>query len=192
MAIVVVCTKADLIDDNSDIAGVGASGMGGMVKGKGGEWEERTDGVMQVLRTICLKCRLFFEILHAVSDIIGCRWRGSVLYFTSPRNGFSSAPICPPLPLRSEPTSSRHWFLGHPGPRAQPIPFQRISERTRSRPHRRASRMGQLWQNFHPTGGFPTSTLGRGLRHGSRVPLGIESSTTPRRRPRTVLCSGGW
>jgi len=31
--------------------------MGGMVKGKGGEWEERTDGVMQVLRTICLKCK---------------------------------------------------------------------------------------------------------------------------------------
>lgn len=31
--------------------------MGGMVKGKGGEWEEQTDGVMQVLRTICLKCK---------------------------------------------------------------------------------------------------------------------------------------
>ncbi|KAG8788236.1 hypothetical protein FRB91_004314 [Serendipita sp. 411] len=52
--IIVVCTKADLIDDNSDIAG-GTSGMGGMVKSKGGEWEERTDGIMQVLRTICLK-----------------------------------------------------------------------------------------------------------------------------------------
>ncbi|KAJ3888612.1 hypothetical protein GG344DRAFT_89867 [Lentinula edodes] len=26
-----------------------------MVKGKGGEWEERTDGIMQILRTICLK-----------------------------------------------------------------------------------------------------------------------------------------
>lgn len=52
----VVCAKADLIDDSVDSAGAGASGMGGMVKGKGGEWEERTDGVMQVLRTICLKC----------------------------------------------------------------------------------------------------------------------------------------
>jgi Dynein light intermediate chain (DLIC) len=69
-AIVVVCTKADLIDDNSDIAGVGASGMGGMVKGKGGEWEERTDGVMQVLRAICLKCRLFLEFLRASSEVI--------------------------------------------------------------------------------------------------------------------------
>lgn len=49
--IVVVCTKADLIDEEEDIAL-------GSIKGKGGEWEERTDGVMQVLRTICLKCWL--------------------------------------------------------------------------------------------------------------------------------------
>jgi dynein light intermediate chain 1 len=53
--IIVVCTKADLIDEGSDLA-AGASGMGGMVRGKGGEWEERTDSIMQVLRTICLKC----------------------------------------------------------------------------------------------------------------------------------------
>ncbi|GJE84573.1 dynein 1 light intermediate chain [Phanerochaete sordida] len=53
--IIVACTKADHIDDTSDGLGPGASGMGGMVKGKGGEWEERTDTVMQVLRTICLK-----------------------------------------------------------------------------------------------------------------------------------------
>ncbi|RDB20102.1 Cytoplasmic dynein 1 light intermediate chain 1 [Hypsizygus marmoreus] len=52
--IIVVCTKADLIDDGNDMA-AGASGMGSMVKGKGEEWEERTDGVMQILRTICLK-----------------------------------------------------------------------------------------------------------------------------------------
>ena len=38
----VVCTKADLIDEGNDIIGSGPSGMGGMVKGKGGEWEERT------------------------------------------------------------------------------------------------------------------------------------------------------
>ncbi|KAG6841846.1 hypothetical protein C0991_006253 [Blastosporella zonata] len=52
--IIVTCTKADLIDGSDDMA-AGASGMGSMVKGKGGEWEERTDGVMQVLRTVCLK-----------------------------------------------------------------------------------------------------------------------------------------
>ena len=46
-----------MIDDGNDMV-AGASGMGSMVKGKGGEWEERTDGVMQVLRTICLKCKL--------------------------------------------------------------------------------------------------------------------------------------
>ena len=55
--IIVACTKADLIDDGNDMV-AGTSGMGSMVKGKGGEWEERTDGVMQVLRTICLKCEL--------------------------------------------------------------------------------------------------------------------------------------
>ncbi|KAJ7437149.1 dynein 1 light intermediate chain [Mycena galericulata] len=49
----------------SDLA-AGASGMGGMVRGKGGEWEERTDGVMQVLRTICLKygAGLFYTTQH--------------------------------------------------------------------------------------------------------------------------------
>ncbi|PBL02885.1 dynein 1 light intermediate chain [Armillaria gallica] len=52
--IIVTCTKADLIDEGHDLV-AGASGMGGMVKGTGGEWEERTDGIMQVLRTICLK-----------------------------------------------------------------------------------------------------------------------------------------
>ncbi|RXW25406.1 hypothetical protein EST38_g437 [Candolleomyces aberdarensis] len=52
--IIVACTKADLIDEATENAS-GATGMGGMVKGKGGEWEERTDGIMQVLRTICLK-----------------------------------------------------------------------------------------------------------------------------------------
>ncbi|KAH9988414.1 dynein light intermediate chain-domain-containing protein [Russula vinacea] len=44
--IVVVCTKADLIDDNNDLVGAGASGMG---------VGERTDGIMQILRTVCLK-----------------------------------------------------------------------------------------------------------------------------------------
>jgi dynein light intermediate chain 1, cytosolic len=48
--VIVVCSKADLIDEGNEVV------AGGMVKGKGGEWEERTDGIMQVLRTICLKC----------------------------------------------------------------------------------------------------------------------------------------
>ena len=36
--------KADMIDDGNDTI-AGTSGMGSMVKG----WEERTDGIMQVL-----------------------------------------------------------------------------------------------------------------------------------------------
>jgi dynein light intermediate chain 1 len=32
--IIVACTKADLSDDNADLFGTGASGMGGMVKVK--------------------------------------------------------------------------------------------------------------------------------------------------------------
>ena len=51
--IVVTCTKADMIDDGNDMV-AGTSGMGSMVNGKKGEWEERRDGIMQVLRTICL------------------------------------------------------------------------------------------------------------------------------------------
>lgn len=54
--VIVVCSKADLIDDLRDPVVGGTSGMGGMVKGKGSEWEEQTDGIMQVLRVICLKC----------------------------------------------------------------------------------------------------------------------------------------
>lgn len=55
--IIIACTKADLIDESIDGLGAGTSGMGGMVKGKGGEWEERTDSIMQILRTIALKCK---------------------------------------------------------------------------------------------------------------------------------------
>lgn len=42
---IVACTKADLSDDDTDLAGAVAFGMGSMVKGKGGEWEERTEGI---------------------------------------------------------------------------------------------------------------------------------------------------
>jgi dynein light intermediate chain 1, cytosolic len=52
--IVVVCTKADLIDHEADIV---HGGPNIMIKGKTGEWEERTDSIMQVLRTISLKCK---------------------------------------------------------------------------------------------------------------------------------------
>ena len=144
---------------------------------------------MQVLRTICLECRFLPKSLCAVFESIRYRWRYSVLCFTSPCNTRSSASICPSFPPHSEPPSTRDWFLGHPGSRAEPIPFQRASKCTGSRSYRRSSGLGQLWQNPYPAGGFPTSTLGRGLRHRPRISLRNKSSTKPRRGPCAVLCS---
>ncbi|KAG8926656.1 hypothetical protein FRC02_008758 [Tulasnella sp. 418] len=51
--IMVVCTKTDLINEEQDAPGIGNNL--GIIRAKGGEWEERTDGIMQALRTICLK-----------------------------------------------------------------------------------------------------------------------------------------
>ena len=90
--ILVACTKADLIDDNNDIAGAGAAGMGGMVKGKGGEWEERTDGIMQVLRTICLRCTFAVKIKQSIHSF-RFRWRISVLYYSATCDSASAAAI---------------------------------------------------------------------------------------------------
>lgn len=67
LPIVVVCTKADLIDEEEDV------GLG-TVKGKGGEWEERTDAVMQVLRTICLKCECILSCPPFLSLTIVLPW----------------------------------------------------------------------------------------------------------------------
>ena len=76
ITIIVACTtKADLIDDNPDLVGAGASGMGGMVKGKGDEWEERTDEITQILGTICLECACAprLTLSHYSHDVAGCR-----------------------------------------------------------------------------------------------------------------------
>lgn len=53
-----------------------------MVKGKGGEWEERTDGVMQVLRTICLKCKPSIVVRVAIYPT---RLDGAALFYTTPQ-----------------------------------------------------------------------------------------------------------
>ncbi|KAG8834064.1 hypothetical protein FRC17_009627 [Serendipita sp. 399] len=101
--VIVVCTKADLIDDNSDIAG-GTSGMGGMVKSKGGEWEERTDGIMQVLRTICLKygAALFYstQVPTTISAL-----RKYALHFL-----FAPPPPQPPIGSTDPPAPVRNLF----------------------------------------------------------------------------------
>ena len=81
--IIVVCTKADLIDEGSDLVGAGASGMGTMVKGKAGDWEEQTDGIMQVLRTICLKCKSSIFVRIVIPQLE--RADGAALFYTTPQ-----------------------------------------------------------------------------------------------------------
>ena len=105
--ILVACTKADLIDDNNDIAGAGAAGMGGMVKGKGGEWEERTDGIMQVLRTICLRCMFLAMSIQAIIYLTVFRWRISILYHPSTRNTANITAIRSPYVVHTGRTIAR-------------------------------------------------------------------------------------
>jgi len=102
VAIIVTCTKADLIDENSDIVGVGASGMGGMVKGKGGEWEERTDAVMQVLRTICLKygAALFYTTQQPTTLQV-LRQYALHLLFAPPAPPLGSSGVDAPAPTKN-------------------------------------------------------------------------------------------
>lgn len=92
--IIVACTKADLIDDGNDVIGAGTSGMGGMVKGKGGEWEERTDGIMQVLRAICMKCTSLRSYILQPSIDRFCRWCCTILHNTYAPNAASLPSIC--------------------------------------------------------------------------------------------------
>ncbi|KIP12896.1 hypothetical protein PHLGIDRAFT_61144 [Phlebiopsis gigantea 11061_1 CR5-6] len=109
--IIVACTKADLIDDTTDGLGPGAGGMGGMVKGKGGEWEERTDSVMQILRTICLKygASLFYTTpIPQTLQVL--RQYALHLLFTppAPSPGLSNeaaAPIRNPFPFKHKPNT---------------------------------------------------------------------------------------
>ncbi|EIW76376.1 hypothetical protein CONPUDRAFT_168928 [Coniophora puteana RWD-64-598 SS2] len=104
--VVVVCTKADLIDEESDGTGGVTGGMGGMVKGKGGEWEERTDSVMQVLRTICLKY-------------------GASLFYTTPQPSTLQSLRQHALHLLFMPAASAPAMAGEaPAPTRNPFPFE--------------------------------------------------------------------
>ena len=44
------------IDDDNDLVGASAFGIDATLKGKGDDREERSDGIMQILRTVCLEC----------------------------------------------------------------------------------------------------------------------------------------
>ena len=84
--IVIACTKADLIDEEEDVAL-------GTMKGKGGEWEERTDGIMQVLRTICLRCTSVTFVTPSIYSYRLCRRRVSLLHNTTACYIASAAPV---------------------------------------------------------------------------------------------------
>src|SRR6266576_3369179 len=103
--IIVVCAKADLIDEGHDIA-AGASGIGGMVKGKGGAWEERTDGIMQVLRMLCLKCKWsLFPLEHSLTSY---RWCFPILHDAPARDIAGVATICASFIIHASCTVAGH------------------------------------------------------------------------------------
>ncbi|KAF7352424.1 Dynein 1 light intermediate chain [Mycena venus] len=101
--IIVVCTKADLIDEGGSDLGAGASGMGGMVRGKGGEWEERTDSIMQVLRTICLKygAGLFYATPHPTTLQTLRQYALHMLFIPPAPSPAVASGAEPPAPVRN-------------------------------------------------------------------------------------------
>lgn len=109
--IIVVCAKADLIDDQGDPLVGGSAGMGGMVKGKGSEWEEQTDGVMQVLRVICLKCksRSGITTVHVLICVSTCRWCGTFLHDPDSPDPSTTASVCIAYALRTSSPISRYF-----------------------------------------------------------------------------------
>ncbi|EKM79910.1 hypothetical protein AGABI1DRAFT_119961 [Agaricus bisporus var. burnettii JB137-S8] len=110
--IIVVCSKADLIDEENDVV-ASAAGMGGMVKGKGGEWEERTDGIMQVLRTICLKygASLFYTTPQPTTLQVLRQHALHLLFVPSPPSpamgggSDAPAPVRNPFPFQHKPNT---------------------------------------------------------------------------------------
>lgn len=106
--VIVACTKADLIDEGNDIIGAGTSGMGGMVKGKGGEWEERTDGIMQILRTMCLKCTLSCLSFAGTLDLTFNRRRWLILHHTATSYFANRTAVCSALTLRATCSASSY------------------------------------------------------------------------------------
>ncbi|KZO98132.1 DLIC-domain-containing protein [Calocera viscosa TUFC12733] len=95
--IIVVCTKADLMDDSlSGTAGPSQSlGIGGMTKNS--MWEERQDAIIQVLRTICLKYgAALFYTTHAPQTLANLRSYALHLLFIP-------TPVAPNEPLPRNP-----------------------------------------------------------------------------------------
>lgn len=89
--IVVVCTRADLMDSVGDEMGM-----------KGGGWEERTDWIQQVLRTVCLAygAALFYTAPTQPTTYTLLREYLFHRLYTVPPPLSSSGDLGPPLPAR--------------------------------------------------------------------------------------------
>ncbi|KAG9038609.1 hypothetical protein FRB95_000831 [Tulasnella sp. JGI-2019a] len=108
--IIVVCAKADNVDDDAG-NGPGLGGnMAGVTKNKGANWEERTDGIMQVLRTICLKygAGLFYTPSSRPISVVQLRSYALHLLFMPP----------PPVtPVTTDQPPAKYPFPFRPRPK---------------------------------------------------------------------------
>ncbi|KAG8952640.1 hypothetical protein FRC04_004002 [Tulasnella sp. 424] len=99
--IIVVCAKADMIDQNQAGPGMGLS----LLKAKGGEWEERTDTIMQILRTICLKygASLFYTSMSQPVSLTQLRAYTLHVLFMPPAPPPDTPPLKYLFPFRQRP-----------------------------------------------------------------------------------------
>jgi dynein light intermediate chain 1 len=171
--IIVACTKADLIDDNTDVVGGDGSGMS-MVKRKGGEWEELTDGTLQILCTICLTCVCHFTL--SLMSLISMAWQmAQAQHSTSSANTRSMSYSC--LYHRSA-RSTAPW-------RQCVTHFHLSTSRTHSIRHRMVILAG--WDSWGNTvvlrGGFDTKARGEAWEHylSSDDGLDLESDDSARK-----------
>jgi hypothetical protein len=58
---IVARTKADLIDEHTNLIGAGVSGVRGIVKGKGGQWEERRRDCSDTAHNLLKMCVSFLH-----------------------------------------------------------------------------------------------------------------------------------
>lgn len=95
-----------------------------MVKGKGGEWEERTDSIMQVLRTICLKCMCVVLTRISVTELQCVD--GAGLFYTTPLPDTLQVLRQYALHLLFMPPAPSPTMAGSeaPAPVRNPFPFQ--------------------------------------------------------------------
>lgn len=150
------------------------------MKGKGGEWEERTDGIMQILRTICLKCASLYSSSFIPISFSWCRRRKPLLHDSTANDTSRPTPIRAPCPICTSSPFPRRRPRQHCSTSAQPIPIRPQAKYTRPRPYRRAGWLGQLGKNCGVTRWFRCESMGRGM--GTRFIFGCRNRHGQHRR----------